>query len=438
MGVDTHAPFPAGFELLETWWIVFLHHDVLIEMAGVECLILAFAGCYALARELNLSERWASFAAVTYMMTPGLHLSATSCLNDVSVAALVVTTMAFVLGQSPWSWMALAIGFGMGTKPTYAYALPGVVLLAFLLRRIPKTPEPSRRLAWGVALLGFALGAFWYVRNAVWYGNPIHPVGAKGLVASTGELKIQFGPSPSSALKNVLDLLQSRVYDDFMAYGPLLNHISGWGALAFACGLLALILVLRADDHGHVRKVALAFGVSLASVLLLVNHDPWYMRFVLFFPALLSIATAKLIETCRPTLAIAGTALFFQFLATFVPADLQWKNVSALARQSWRERSAATLVGGVPPSDSVAYFIIEPIHNRGESYFLYGPDYSHRVVYLRGSTAQQIREELERGKARVLYRSKETDAKAPLFQDCLRGGFLKPLDGRFYEVVAHE
>src|SRR6185436_19653514 len=42
LGAHTHVTFPAGFELIETWWVVFPHHDVLIEMAGVEFVVLAF------------------------------------------------------------------------------------------------------------------------------------------------------------------------------------------------------------------------------------------------------------------------------------------------------------------------------------------------------------------------------------------------------------
>lgn len=433
MGVDLCAPFPAGFELIETWWVVFLHHDVLVEMAGVEMLLLCAAGCFALARELNLPERPAAWAAFLTVMTPGLHLSATSCLNDAPVAALIVVTMAFVLARAPWSWVVLAIGVGLGTKPTYAYALPGIALLHLLVRKDPKLAPAPRGVSWGFVALGLAIGAFWYARNVLWFGSPIHPVGRQGLVSSTGVLKVQFGPSPANAVRNVLDLLQSRVYDDLSSYGPLLIQISGWGALGFACGFLALVAVLRTDPS--FRRLALAFAVSLVSILTLVHHDPWFMRFVLFFPALLSIAVAKLVENCRPAAVVAGVAVAFQFLATIVPADLPWKDVRTLARLPWRDRSAGALMGAAAPAESVAYFIAEPVHHRGESYLLYGPDYSRRVVFLRGSSALEIRSELDRKKPRLLYRCQGTPASTPLLRECVAQGFLKESTGRFYEVL---
>ncbi|RPH49655.1 MAG: hypothetical protein EHM91_02885 [Planctomycetota bacterium] len=434
MGVDLCAPFPAGFELLEAWWVVFLRHDVLIELAGVEMLLLCAAGTYALAREVTLTERAAAWAAFLTVLAPGLHLSATSCLNDVAIAALVIVTMTFVLARAPWSWIALAVGIGLGMKPTYGYALPGVVLLHLLVRRNPKLAEPPLGISWGFAVAGAAIGAFWYLRNVLWFGSPIYPVGARGLVGQEGTLKVQFGPSPANVARNVLDVLQTRVYDDFTPYGPLLIHISGWGAVGFACGLLALPVVLR--DDSAFRKLAAAFGVSFVSVLALVHPDPWFMRFVLFFPALLSIAVVKFLETRRPAVGVVAAALVFQFLATFVAEDLRWKDVKALAALPWRERSALVLEDStLPPAESVAYFIVEPQLNRGESFLLYGPDFSRRVVYLRGKTASEIRAELEREKPRHLYRCQGTPLEAPLFQECLRQGFLKESGGRYYEVV---
>jgi hypothetical protein len=432
MGVDTHAPFPAGFELVETWWVVFLHHDVLIEMAGVEFLILAFASCYALSIEMGLGARLAYFASFLYVMTPGLHLSATSCLNDCPAAALGVTTMALVYARAPWAWLWLVVGLGTGVKPTYVYALPGFILLVFLTRSSPPLGAPKERYGVMLGVLGTFIGMYWYVRNAFWYGNPIYPVGTKGLVASTGQLKIQFGPSLGSALKNFSDLIQERVYDNFVAYGPLLVRNSGWGAIGFSCGLLALLVAVRRESA--FRRVACAFAVSLASVLILVNHDDWYMRFVLFFPALLAISVAKLVEQCRPAVGVAGVALAYQFFATCVPIDLSLRNAVALARQGWRDRSVLPVRGVNLTGDSILYYLDEPIHNRGESYLLYGPDYSRRVVYLRGTTPSELVEAMDRSGTRLLYRSWVTTPKnAVLLDECLRYGLLRQLANQLYE-----
>src|SRR5262249_31754028 len=117
MGVDSHATFPAGFELVETWWVVFLHHDVLIEMAGVEFLSLALAAVVALATEIGLSAPAAGFAGLVYVLTPGFHVQVTSCLNDAPAAALVLATAALIVGRAPLGLIALVAGLGIGVKP---------------------------------------------------------------------------------------------------------------------------------------------------------------------------------------------------------------------------------------------------------------------------------------------------------------------------------
>ncbi|HVR87359.1 MAG TPA: hypothetical protein VMU54_23745, partial [Planctomycetota bacterium] len=135
VGPDARSNFPAGFELLEAWWCVFLHQDALIEMAGVEFLALAAVAAYSLARWVDLGERSASFAALLTTLTPGLHLQATSCLNDGAAAAMMLSAAALVVHRVPPGLVLLASGLAMGLKPTFAYFAPGLLLLEWMLRK---------------------------------------------------------------------------------------------------------------------------------------------------------------------------------------------------------------------------------------------------------------------------------------------------------------
>jgi hypothetical protein len=319
-------------------------------------------------------------------------------------------------------------------KPTFAYAIPGPLVLWLLVRRNSALAPSPKRVAAVIVLLGIVLGSFWYVRNTLWFGSPIYPVGTKGLVASTGLLKIQFGPSLASGVKNVSDLVESRVYDNFIAYGSLLIRTSGWGPLAFACGILSSLIVARKD--AGFRAIGVACLVSLGAVLLLVNHDDWYMRFVLFFPVVLCIGAAKFAEDLRPLRYLIAACLAFQFLATFAPLDLPLRFVAKLWAQGWRQRTAAVVYDAIPPSDPVAYYIVEPVHERGESYFLYGPDYARRVTYFRRkATALDVAREMDAAQTSLLYRTRETPSDDPVLLDCLKLRLLRQVSGRFYERV---
>ncbi len=430
MGLDTHASFPAGFELIEAWWVVFLRHDGFIELAGIEFLALAFAAVYALAGAAQVSPKGCFLAAFLYVLVPGVNLGATSCLNDVPVAALVIAAAALLSARAPLGLVLLSVGLGIGVKPTFAYLLPGLLVLAILVRHAPKLPSASLRWSVFVSLVALAAGSYWYVRNFAWYGNPIHPVGTRGLIGGTGELKIQFGPSLSSWSRNLADLIDARLYDAATPYGGLLVHISGWGAAAFSCGFVALVDGLRKDVF--VRRLAVGFILSLLSLFALVNHDPWYLRFALFFPALLMVAVARMAERTREILYVAGAAALCQFAATMVPVDLDLNSVRRLAASSWRTRSTAQLMDAEQPESAVGYYLYEPVHGRGESYVLYRPDYSCRVVYLRPKTAVDLVAEMKQRDVRCVYVPRTHFGNDPILRDCVRNGLLVPGPGRFY------
>ncbi|MCI0658126.1 MAG: hypothetical protein L0170_13830, partial [Acidobacteria bacterium] len=164
MGIDTHVTFPAGFELIELWWVVFLRHDVLIEMAGVEFLLLSFVAVRGLAVHLGMTAGQGVLAGLLYVLTPSLHLQATACLNDGAVAALFLATALFIVTGAPATLVLTCIALGIGVKPIYAYSLPGLALLWMLAGR-RFTLGPWNRTATALAFLALFSGGFWYARN---------------------------------------------------------------------------------------------------------------------------------------------------------------------------------------------------------------------------------------------------------------------------------
>jgi hypothetical protein len=426
MGLHPHATFPAGFELVETWWVVFFRHDVFIEMAGVEFLILAFAGTYALSKSLNLTDSRACFAALLYVLIPGLYLSATSCLNDAPVAALVVATAALIVGRVPLPLVVMTIGLGIGVKPTYGFTLPGMALLSWLMmRELGRPAWRSPQAGFVLGGLGLAIGSFWYARNLVWFGNPFHPLGTPGFV---NPVAVQFGPRLSSLPENAIDLVNVRIYDNLGAYGANVDNIGGWGGAAFACGLLALSIGLRTDVR--LQRLTAAFALSLASALLFVQHDPWCLKYVFFFPAILSIATARLSKINRGVAYIGSAALALSFVGTMLPYDLPIKDFRVLARQSWRERSAAKICQANAPGDAIGCFG----GYKANSYLLYGPNFSRRVAYLRASTADDLLDSMKRTGVRLLYAVPGSNEQREVLTECSRRGLLTALGERFYEL----
>ncbi|MBI3855557.1 MAG: hypothetical protein HY293_07675 [Planctomycetes bacterium] len=421
-GLDPRTPFPAGFELIELWWVVFLHHDVVIELAGLEFLLLAAAATYALARHAGLTSRPAGWAAVLYVLTPGVSLQAVSCLNDLPVAALLLAAFALAAARVPLPLLLALAGLGCGVKPTFGFALPGVALLWFLRRKETPAACAAPRLAWGVAAAAILIGGVWYGRNTVMYGNPIHPVGSRGYVSKRGQIGQQAGPRISSLTGNLSSLVGERIHDRAAPYTSVMKYIAAWGGVAFACGGIALLLKLR--EPGPFRPLGLAFAASMVFVFLLVLPDEWAMRFVLFFPALLAIAVAAVAVEARGAAWVAGAAALVQFACTVVPGDFYPGQLKDLSRQDWRNRANALMPWIEAPGGVVGVFA----NGEGMEYLLYRPDYSRRVVRLREQTVEEVAETLYREDVRLVWCFPDT----ALLRDCLRRGLLRPLNDAFY------
>jgi hypothetical protein len=427
MGVHTHVTFPAGFELIETWWVVFLHHDALIELAGVEFLLLAAGGTYALARLVGLDERFSAFGALLYVLVPGLHLGATACINDTAVAALLVATAALIAGGASLPLIVSAMGLGLGIKPTYGFALPGLGLLCWFYRG---GGHHFRAPAVIAAAAGLGTGAYWYVRNLVWFGNPFYPLGSPGFVDPT---PVQFGPSLRSLFANFVALVDFRIYDTRTILGANVDEMAGWGGAAVACGSIALISGVA--ESLPLRRLAAAFGLSLAGSLMFSLNDSWCLKYVFFFPALLCIAAAKSAQEDPKVRLLAAVAAAFAFAGTFLPYDLPPSDLRILARQSGRDRTAAKLAlwqaqREVP--DSVVGYFGGPL---GPTYLLYRPDFSRRVEYFRSPSADQLLAGIDRAGVATIYAMPESEGERHILEECIARGRLQVLQGRFYRVV---
>jgi hypothetical protein len=432
-GGDLRSLFPAGFEVYEIWWVVFLHHDVLIEMAGVEFLLLSGAAAYALARELGWPQKVASVAALLFVMTPGLELQATACVNDGPVAALVVSTLALVVARVHPLLLLVPIGLGTGIKPTFVYALPGLALTAWLLRKKSGPALPGARAAAALALVALGIGAVWYLRNWGLYGSPIYPAGWEGMKTAGGSQWQRLGPSLDGLRENLACFLDIRVYDRVGAPDPLCAGNFNWGAAAFALGAPALIAVLRSEPG--LRPIAVGLFASLLSVFTLVELDPWYARFVLFFPVLTSLALARLWERHRAVALLGALALVFGFLGTCVPAALSGEMLARLGRESWRSRAGDPPPKSLPPGAPVGFLC----ENFGNGYSLYGPDFSHPVVYLREETCDALIAHLDREHVTFFYSNPRLRKGSAMLEEGVRRGRLKPFAQDHwagYEVVA--
>jgi hypothetical protein len=401
-------------------------------MAGVEFLLIACASAYSLGRTLDWSPRCSFLAALVFGLTPGLHLQATSCMNDGPATALIAATAALILARAHPGLIVLCVGLGAGIKPIYLYALPGLVLLEGLCRGSPRILLPSAKGSAALGAAGLGVGASWYLRNWVLFGNPIHPLGLGGMKTGGGAPLQRLGPSLQAFRENLLCLIDLRLSDSHEAADALCPGNANWGPAAFALGLPALLLLLRSEPL--LRRLAMGLVLSLGSVLALVELDYFFTRFVLFFSLLPALALARLWDRHRYVAILGGAALACQILSTCLPANLPRESLGRMARESWRERSfdpPPVLPEGPGP---VGYLS----DDFGIVYPLYGPSFSRRVVFLREEQVDALMAALARDDVRVFYLGHLDDPKLRMIQEGVRLGRFRSISGngwRGYQVI---
>ncbi len=388
---DVRVWLPAGFQLIETWWVVFLHHDALIELGGIQMLAIALAAVNVLARALGLH---AGFAVFTAAYIPVVSLNVTTCSNDLAVGAMVLSAFALVAARAPHAFEAFPILLGVGIKPTAGMAAGGVILYAVLTGR----SRPRPRVALLLPLLAGAtlVSGFWYARNQHLTGTPFGPVfggpGTMGHVAN-----------PNIGLENLWDTLAkfpdwARDRGIFEALAP---DKTAWGWFVLGIGFPVTILSLRASPE--LRRLALVFFTSWLMVLVCVEDSGQQLRYALWFPVLFALAAARAPGRLLVTATLLAGAL--NLVATVIPRETTYVQ--------GREDFPRDL-----PRDADLAVVFEEC---GYCYPLYNHDYSRRLHYPRSM------EQLRASGARYVYVADPVPWVMPYRK-------WRKLGGRVYEV----
>lgn len=430
--------WPGGFELLQAWSALFPHHDFAIELAGVGYWVLACLAVGSLARTLGLSVRDSRAAALVYGATPACLQHATTCKNDLPIAALALLLFALVLdGHERWTrprrrllLIASILAVGAGTKPTLVFVLPGVAFMAlggalrrrsirgFLAREVG---APGPVAAACLLATGGLLAGYWFLRNGLLFGNPFHPAEPRifgeylfGAPASDWERQGVF-LSSNAFVENARAFVSQKIFDR-EAFHFSLTDMTGWGWFAFACGWPAVVVGISLSTR--FRWLVGGFLVSLATVLASVVSDPWHMRFALWFPAVFAIGfflVLRRLPTRRGRAALgslAAVCIVLNLLGSLDVGGLAPADWSRMAGLPLGERSSARLglffgtrfqdaLDRLPEDEPLGY----TTNYNGFIYPLYGPDFTRDVRYVPLSDDSDLAREMKERGVRWLFAS---------------------------------
>ena len=460
---------PANFEVLASWFTVFLHHDVVIEAAGLPVYVLSLAAVYVLARRVGASTAGALIGALAYAATPALLLATTGTKNDPHVAAYYLSALAIVAdllwGQERVPHrvlrrlilLGLVLMLALGTKAYILHLTPGIVLLALLggwwLRR------QTAWLAWGrslrtelralgqgarlalVMLLagGVFLAGFWNTRNLILTGNPFYPYGVAiggGQAVGAGGRETELSLSRLS--ENLKDLAE-KFGDTKGRIGPDLTNTTGWGWFVYGLGLPAWLWGLFRSRR--LRGLSAAFVLSLLLLFLSDRPSPWSMRYAIWFPAIFAVAFAVLIDVLRqgPRMPLRLVGLLYiatlslNFLITLNYGIIHPDRIAHMLSLPFGSRDSASLRVNMPVEYELSLSIVPRdaklgynVHSNGFIYPLFRSDYSQRLVYIpftAEDTCQAVGERMQAAGTRYLFVAPEhtRDELITFLRNCAAG-----------------
>lgn len=418
---------PANFEVLAIWPTLFLHHDVIVESAGLPAYGLAILAVYSVGRGLRTSRAAASLGALAFGSTPAVILAATATKNDIYMAAYYLTALALIteLGRRPAieatrrslnvaAVLAITLLLAVGTKTYIAHLVPGLVMVAALgLRKTPvyrlwrehavgafRTLRSLERRRAAVLvfviLIALVLGGFWNLRNWALTGNPFFPydvfIAGGTMLEGPGE---EFRLSVSELMLN-FENIAAKFGDWRDPIRPDLPNTTGWGWFVYAIGLptLAWSIAHRRSD----RVLALGFVVSFMGLMLSTGPSPWNMRFAIWVPAVFGLSFAGFYDALAAThwralkagiLGMVVICVGLNFIGTLNYNRVDAEEFRSMLSLPASERHAALFEDNMPEAYRQPIEFVPPgallgynVHDNGWVYPLYRADFSQRIVYV--------------------------------------------------------
>lgn len=203
---------PSNGELFPLF-LAYLGNERFLSLACVPFTLLAILAVYSLARRVSDSHEGALLAALGFGTMPIVLYNTFNIEVDMFAASFFLSSTCLLLGLlqprpqagetrlSPVAMAGLAFGLGLGARYIYAPLLLFMAGLCALVSIISVASLRIDRLDKGkkviLTTVTFVVGsllpsAFWYVRNFMATGNPMHPLqfsmGAHGIQVSTKAL----------------------------------------------------------------------------------------------------------------------------------------------------------------------------------------------------------------------------------------------------------
>ena len=176
--------FPINGELFSSWFMLPFRCDLLANTVNFPIAFLGGVACYAIARELGLNRKAASFAPALLCFSPMIYSEINTAYVDIATFAFCVSSALFALRyvqqERPGEGIVALVSAGILLGIKYiAVPAVGIIVLAALLKTIglPRNLSVFRKVGLIAAglLIVCLLGGRQYLINAADAMNPLYP-----------------------------------------------------------------------------------------------------------------------------------------------------------------------------------------------------------------------------------------------------------------------
>lgn len=405
---DPRSWWPSGQGLLALFHMLPTGTIRAASWANLPVLMLTMAGGWAWVRQWGGSRRVALAGAAAMLGIPVVWAQSTAAMNDLTVAALLMAALAPLLGPSvtpaAGNLSLLALCLLIGVKGVAWLLAPPVALL--LLYRVYRNRWQFQiTRAWRVLLaLALFIGATWYIRNAVFWSNPLYPspltIGWIDVARGDELLGGEVGRISFSQFRRTLgDLLSTRIWDRQAIHRGDVADGSGFGPAAAGLGLVAILFLTIANSA--TRPAAVCLLAMLLPACAGIRNDPWFARFFAIFALILTAAAVVMIDHLPDRrMKLAWSGMLGIALACGLWSGLQ-AAIPPLARLHWQDRGLAPIPpaslalfaqftstlhaiekfdSAAPPGFDAPLVVYAP-HRTAPVAALHGPQLARRLIY---------------------------------------------------------
>jgi hypothetical protein len=174
--------YPQATEFLSIWCFALLGTDAMVGLWQSGIYVHFVLASVVLCRACGCGRNSTRFAVGLAALTPTVLGQILTTYNDLFIAALFASALAFAVlsGRDDNRWCLLGLSLSCGCLLAAKLSSPllvGIAVLIYLAQAI-LSGRRAVQLARGLLLIlmpAMALGGYWYVRNAVLFGNPVYP-----------------------------------------------------------------------------------------------------------------------------------------------------------------------------------------------------------------------------------------------------------------------